>query len=82
MTCLMCSFEREGMECKARRAAQGGALCKRRNAAIRPSRSNPSGSAVNRSLALLRLLAVAPLRRVAAPSIRPVCGAANISNRS
>jgi hypothetical protein len=82
MIYLICPFERKGMQCKARRAAQGGPLSKRRNAAMRPFRSNPPGSPANRSLAALRLLAVAPLRRVAAPCIRPVCGAADISNRS
>jgi hypothetical protein len=82
MIYLICTFERKGMQCKARRAAQGGPLSKRRNAAMRPFRSNPPGSPVNRSLAALRLLAVAPLRRVAAPCIRPVCGVACTSNRS
>ncbi|MBI1889542.1 MAG: iron ABC transporter permease [Burkholderiales bacterium] len=43
---------------------------------MRPFRSNPPGSPGNRPSALLRLLAVAPLRRVAAPTIRPVAGAA------
>jgi len=85
MIYLICPFERKGMQCKARRAAQGGPLSKRRNAAMRPFRSNPSGSRIaappaNRSLAALRLLAVAPLRRVAAPCTRPVCGTAGISN--
>ena len=82
MICLACTFERKGMQCKARWAAQGGPLSKRRNAAMRPFRSNPPGSPVNRSPALLRLLAVVSLRRVAAPSIRPVCGAACMPNRS
>ena len=68
------------MQCQARRAAQGGPLCQRRNAAMRPSRSNPAGSPrmcpLRRPPTLLHLLAVAPLRRVATPSIRPVSGAA------
>jgi hypothetical protein len=38
------AFEPEGMQRRARRAAQGGHLRKRRNAAIRPSGSSPSGS--------------------------------------
>jgi len=83
MIYLICPFERKGMQCKARRAAQGGPLSKRRmaaprNAAMRPfawaAPANPPGSPVNRSLAALRLLAVAPLRRVVAPCIRPVSG--------
>jgi hypothetical protein len=82
MVYLICTFERKGMQCKARRAAQGGPLCKRCNAAMRPFLSNPPGSPANRQPTLLQLLAVVPLRRVAAPSIRPVCGAACISNRS
>ena len=85
MICLACTFERKGMQCKARRAAQGGPLSKRRNAAMRPfawaAPLNPSGNFVNRSPALLRgpairILAVAPLRRVAAPSIRLVSNGA------
>ncbi len=46
------------------------------DAAGRPSGSNPSGNPENRPPAVLRLLAVAPLRRVAAPCIQPVLGAA------
>jgi hypothetical protein len=42
----------------------------------RPSGSNPSGSPGNQPPAVLQLLAVAPLRRVAAPCIRLVSGAA------
>ncbi|WP_460837609.1 hypothetical protein, partial [Noviherbaspirillum agri] len=60
---LACAFEREGMQCKARRAAQGRPLSKRRNAAMRTSRSNPSGNPGNRPPAVLRLLAVARGRR-------------------
>jgi|GEM_PF-2973043 len=86
MIYLICTFERKGMQCKARCAAQGGPLSKRRNTAMHPfawaAPLNPMGSPGNRSLALLQLLAVAPLRRVAAPSIRPVSGAACISNKS
>ena len=91
MIYLICTFERKGMQCKARRAAQGGPLSKRRtagprNAAMRPfawaAPANPPGSRIavphaNRSLAAFTrgqlALAVAPLRRVAAPCIRPGC---------
>ena len=45
-------------------------------AAGRPSGPNPLGSHENRPPAVLRLLAVEPPRRVAAPSIRPVLVAA------
>jgi len=64
------------MQGKARRAAQGGPLRKRCNAAMGACSPNPAGSPGNRPSTLLRLLAVAPLRRVAAPSIRPLAGAA------
>ena len=52
----------------------GWSLCKRRNAAMRLFQPNPSGITGNRPLTLLQLLAVAPLRRVVAPSRLPVSG--------
>jgi len=64
------------MQCKARRAAQGGPLCKRRNAAMRPFYQNPSGNPGNGLSAVLFLLAVAPLRRAVSPCIQSVPGVA------
>ena len=54
------------MQCKARCAAQTGGLCKRRNGTMRPFCSKPVGSPAHSPSAVLRLPAVAPLRRVAA----------------
>jgi len=63
------------MQRKVRRAAQGNTLC-RAPQRQRRSRPNPPGSPGNEPPAVLRLLTVAPLRRVVAPCIQPVPGAA------
>jgi len=49
MVYLTCTFKRKGMQCKARRAAQGGPLSKRRNAAMRPFSLEPFGQSDRRT---------------------------------
>jgi len=75
-----------GSRLESRHAGQGASrragwpLRKRCNAAMGACSPNPAGSPGKRPSTLLRLLAALwltkPLRRVAAPSIRPLAGAA------
>jgi hypothetical protein len=79
------AFEPEEMQRQERDAPQCG-HCKRlatpRGALlVRTLRAAPRIFPLRRSPTLLRLPAVAPLRRVAAPSMRPIPGAARPLNR-